>query len=87
MENIIEQIDAEISKLQEARAVLTGATMHAVKSRRGRPKGSTDAPKLPAPTTPKRGMSAEGKARVAAAQKKRWAAVKRAAKKAAAVAA
>ena len=63
---IITAIDAEIAKLKQARAIL--ATMPASDTKRGpgRPKGTTP------PKTRK--MSAEGSARIAEAQKKRWAA-------------
>jgi len=91
MTNILEQIDAEISKLQQVRALLAGVpiksgkielvgdTVQTVKKGRGRPKGSKNASTVSAATGPKRTMSAEGKARIAAAQKKRWAAVRKAA--------
>jgi hypothetical protein len=64
------QIDAEIAQLQQARAVLTGAQ---TKRRPGRPVGSGKRKK-------KRTMSPEGRARIAAAQKARWAQAKKAAK-------
>lgn len=76
-DQILSAIDAEIAKLQQARALLNGYTEPAaIKRGPGRPK------KVAAPTAvaSKRTMSAEGKARIAAAQKKRWAAAKKAAK-------
>jgi hypothetical protein len=78
--NIIEQIDAEISKLQTAKALLTGAV---TKSGPGRPKksASVSAPVNAKPS--KRVVSAEAKEKMAAAQKKRWAKVRSASKKAA----
>jgi hypothetical protein len=81
-EVIIEQIDAEISKLQQAKALLTGATSPA-KRALGRPKASNEVSKPVVSTTTKRVMSAEGKAKIAEAQKRRWAKSKRADKKAA----
>ncbi|MEA2257808.1 MAG: hypothetical protein QOJ51_633 [Acidobacteriaceae bacterium] len=65
---IVQAIDAEIERLSKARALLTG---HTGTLKRGRaPRG--DAP------VPKRGkISAEGRARIAAAQKTRWAKAKR----------
>jgi hypothetical protein len=84
--SIIEAIDAEIEHLQQARAILTGtadAPSTGKTSGRGRPKGSKNAMKAAPVTTAKRTMSAEGRARIADAQKKRHAAKKRAAKKAA----
>ena len=61
---IIEQIDAEIERLEKVKALLTGETIAA---RRGRPPGSGM----------KRTLSPEARAKIAAAQKKRWAKAKR----------
>jgi hypothetical protein len=67
---IIAEIDAQISKLQQARALLAGTTKSAGSTGRGRPKGSKNA----AATTPrKRKLSPEGRKRIADAMKKRWA--------------
>ena len=82
---ILIAIDAQLAQLEQARALLTGdaKVAAAVKApQRGRPKGSTNktATKPDAPT--KRTMSAEGKARIAAAQKLRWAKQKKVAKSA-----
>jgi hypothetical protein len=60
---VIEDIEAEISRLEKARALLTG---HTAPLKRGAP-----------PAKKRRTMSAEGRARIAAAQKKRWAAKKK----------
>jgi hypothetical protein len=81
---IIEQIDTEISNLQQARAILIGAAQ--AKKGPGRPK-STE-PKVAKPK--KRKLSAKGRAAISVAMKARWAAkregtkpkVKKAAKKA-----
>jgi hypothetical protein len=78
--NIIEQIDTEISKLQTAKALLTGAV---TKSGPGRPKKSAGVSIPVKAKSGKRVLSAEAKEKMAAAQKKRWAKVRRAAKKAA----
>ena len=59
---VLEDIEAEISRLEKARALLTE---HKEPLKRGRP------PKK------RRTMSAEGRARIAAAQKKRWAKARR----------
>ena len=75
---IIEQIDAEISRLQLAKVLLTGTD---VERGPGRPKVSAIVYKQVAAKRTKRVMSAEGKARIAAAQKARWAKAKKAAKK------
>jgi hypothetical protein len=76
--DLLKAIDEEIVKLEQARALLMSSTdSEPAAKRRGRPKGSVNR----AAKTTKRTMSAEGKARIAAAQKKRWAAQKRAATK------
>jgi hypothetical protein len=70
---ILSDIDAEIGRLQHARAALVvlGETGTVAKARRGRPKGSTNAPKAPAKR--KRNLTPEGRKRIAEAMKKRWA--------------
>jgi hypothetical protein len=83
--DIIRQIDLEISKLQQAKTLLSGTSSISIKRGAGRPKKSAIAARILAvkPTTPaKRVMSAEGKAKIANAQKARWAKVRKAAKKA-----
>lgn len=68
--NVISSIDAEISRLQQARALLAGMD------------GASPKAKAPAtkPGRKKHRLSAEARARIAEAQKKRWAAQKKAAK-------
>lgn len=66
IDRIIAEIDAQITKLQQARALLTGAST--VRTGPGRPKGSTNAAK-----PLKRKLSPEGRKRIADAMKKRWA--------------
>jgi hypothetical protein len=68
---IIQTIDAEIDRLEKARALLNGNTTSPAK--RGRPFGSAH----PTTNKPRRKMSAEGRARIAAAQKARWAKAKK----------
>jgi hypothetical protein len=82
-EAIIEQIDAEISTLQQAKALLNGATSTPAKRAPGRPKMINQIAEPVATTPARRVMSAEGKAKIAEAQKRRWAKSKRAVKKAA----
>jgi hypothetical protein len=82
-EAIIEQIDAEISKLQQAKILLNGATPTTTKRTPGRPKAINEVSNTVVSTPTKRVMSAEGKAKIAEAQKRRWAKSKRADKKAA----
>jgi hypothetical protein len=77
---IIEHLDAEISRLQQARALLTDED---VRKGPGRPKASEAISKPVAVKLTKRVMSAEGKKKIALAQKARWAKVRKAAKKAA----
>lgn len=80
---LLSEIDAEIAKLQHARKVLatihTGAVATSPK-RRGRPPKNA----IPVSTSMKRRtMSAEARAKIAAAQRKRWAAQKKVTKKSA----
>jgi hypothetical protein len=72
---IIAEIDAQISKLQQARALLAG-TIPTGKTGPGRPKGSknpTTVAAPPAKTPRKRKLSPEGRKRIQDAMKKRWA--------------
>jgi hypothetical protein len=78
--SILQEIDSEISRLEQAKAILSGT---AVKKFPGRPKQTQSLIKTVAAEPTKRVMSAEGKARIAAAQKLRWAKSKRADRKAA----
>ena len=81
MNDVIAQIDAEIARLQQAKTLLGGAT--AVKSGRGRPKGSKNAATkevaAPVAATPKtaakgkRKLTPEGRKAIADAMKRRWA--------------
>ncbi len=66
-EEIISQIDAEIARLQGARALLTETPL---KRGPGRPK-ATEQPV--ARTAKKRHLSAKGRAAISAAMKARWA--------------
>jgi hypothetical protein len=76
---IIEHLDAEISRLQQAKAVLAGTD---ARKGPGRPKASDAVSKPVAVKLTKRVMSEEGKKKIALAQKARWTKVKKAAKKA-----
>jgi hypothetical protein len=77
--SIIQEIDSEISRLQQARTLLTGT---ATKRSLGRPKRTEAVSRTVAVEPTKRVLSAEARARIAAAQKLRWAKSRRAAKKA-----
>jgi hypothetical protein len=71
-EEIIQQIDGEISKLQQARGLLLG-TDSPIKESPGRSKKKATAARIPAVKPTKRVMSPEGRARLVAAVKARWA--------------
>jgi hypothetical protein len=68
--SILTLIDAEIARLQQARALIAGAVVRGPKL-----KSALHAPiKIP---KAKRVMSPEGRARIAAAQKARWAVIRK----------
>jgi hypothetical protein len=86
--DIILTIDAEISRLQQAKALLTDTSLTPAKRKPGRPATASGSGKatsfdpadFDAKARKRRGMSAAGRARIAAAQKARWARFKKAAK-------
>jgi hypothetical protein len=69
---LVAEIDAEIDLLQNVRVLLTGKTAPSKRGRRPKTPGfgKNNAPR-------KRKMSSEGRARIAAAQKARWAKAKK----------
>ena len=68
---LVHEIDSEISRLQQARALLTGES---AKRRPGRPKVASKAKPAAAKTgKKKRRLSPEGRKRIADAMRKRWA--------------
>jgi hypothetical protein len=73
--NLLSLIDAEIAQLQQARSLIAGAG----KRGPGRPKSTAAAPD--AKPKRKRELSPEGRARLVAAVKARWAAAKKKAAK------
>jgi hypothetical protein len=81
LKDIVSLIDAEIAALKEARALLAAGSAVTVAPRKaGRPrKVQPDSPKAPI-RKKKRNLSPEGRARIAEAAKRRWAAQKKAAK-------
>jgi hypothetical protein len=82
IEVIIAEIDFEIGRLQQAKALLSSTEVKKSVGRRpGRPKKSAISKRILAVKPARHKMSAEGKARIAAAQKARWAKSKKAAKK------
>jgi hypothetical protein len=68
---VIQFIDAEIARLEQAKTLLNG---HTVPAKRGRPIGS-QAIRTSKPI--RRKITSEGRARIAAAQRARWAKTKR----------
>ncbi len=88
--DIILTIDAEISRLKQAKALLTQTpSLKPAKRKPGRPTAASGISKatsfnpadFDAKATKRRGMSAAGRARISAAQKARWARTKTAAVK------
>lgn len=78
VQEIVAELNREIARLQEARALLAGGGAGAV--RRGRPakKSVADAA---APKTRKRRLTPEGRKRISEALKRRWAARRKAQEK------
>jgi hypothetical protein len=72
---IIAEIDEQISRLQQARVLLSETPSTANRTGPGRPKGSKNTATVApvASTTRKRKLSPEGRKRIADAMKKRWA--------------
>ena len=68
---LIAEIDGEIDRLKQARSLLAGIETHSSAKRGGHQSRRGG----------KRTLSAQARARISAAQKKRWAAQKRAAKR------
>ena len=69
---IIAEIDLQISKLQQARELLSGTTASVSKGP-GRPRGSKNAKPAKATGSQKRKLTPEGRKRIAEAMKRRWA--------------
>lgn len=79
--DIVLAIDAEISRLQQAKALLTDtSSLTHAKRKPGRPVAASGSGKATSSKpAERRGMSDAGRARIAAAQKARWARFKKAA--------
>ena len=77
LSDVLDHIDQEIARLQQARQLLSGAEAEAPKPTRGRPKGSKKAkpedPSASVPEKAKRKLSPEGRKAIAEAMKRRWA--------------
>jgi hypothetical protein len=77
MKSILSEIDAEIARLMQAKALLSSGGAAAIKRKPGRPsKTATIVVPVAQKTKKRKKMSAEGRERVRQAQIKRWAALK-----------
>lgn len=77
LENIVAEIDAEISRLQTARVLLTGIS---APTKRGPGRPAKAIPPVVPSKKKRRRLSAEAREKMRQAQLKRWAAVKKSAK-------
>ena len=77
---ILTELDQEISRLQQIRTALAGASATVEKPKRGRPKGSGNKvePNPAKKAGKKRQLSPEGRKAIADAMKRRWAERKKA---------
>ena len=83
LKDILIQLDQEIARLQQAKALLASTDVSTTPAvRRGRPKKDMASPAPAKPAKKKRNLSPEGRARIAAAVKQRWASQKAKQKKA-----
>jgi hypothetical protein len=83
LNDLLKTIDGEIAKLRAARALLVGGgngTGVATRKKPGRPRKDAGVSLATAQPQKKRNLSPEGRARIAAAAKRRWAAKRKAAK-------
>jgi hypothetical protein len=87
---IVAQLDFEISRLEQAKAILAGVSPAVIKRKPGRAASATTTAIAVAPAArrapirvKRRPLSDDARAKIAAAQKKRWAKAKRVTKKAA----
>jgi hypothetical protein len=78
LNSILLEIDAEISLLKQAKALLISEATVAIKRKPGRPSktATIDTPVAQKPKKKRRKMSAEARERIRQAQIKRWAATK-----------
>lgn len=83
MKNILAELDAEIARLQQGKALLAASNGSAPPAiRRGRPAKTAVVASVTKPGKKKRNLSPEGRARIAEAVKRRWATQKAKSKKA-----
>jgi hypothetical protein len=75
LNDILDQIDAEIASLQQAKSLLaaSGTSSALPLKRKGRPKKNDNASTPSKPAKKKRNLSPEGRARIAEAVRLRWA--------------
>lgn len=77
LETILAEIDAEITRLESVKALLSSVDTAPIKRKHGRP--AVNAAAEPVKKAKRRTMSAEARERIRQAQIKRWAAVKKSA--------
>ena len=70
---IVQALDEEIATLQQVKSLLSAAVTAPITERRAQQAAAQPKPARATGKAGKRTMSAEGRARIAAAQKKRWA--------------
>jgi hypothetical protein len=81
LKTILAELDAEITRLQQAKALLSSVNAPVIAAvRRGRRKNAVASPAPAKSAKKKRNLSPEGRARIAEAVKRRWAAQKAKAK-------
>lgn len=77
LKTILAELDAEIARLQQAKALLSSENALVIAAvRRGRPNNAVASPAPAKSAKKKRNLSPEGRARIAEAVKRRWAAQK-----------
>ncbi len=82
-QGMLEAIDEEIQRLQMVRSLLGGEETPARRGRKPKEPAAAAKKKVGRPAGSKRALSPEARERIAEAQRKRWAASKKAAKRAA----
>lgn len=77
LKEVLAHIDAEIARLQQAKSLLASVDASVAPAiRKGRPKKDTSSPAPTKTVKKKRNLSPEGRARIAEAVRRRWAAQK-----------
>ena len=83
-ESLLHEIDAEIGRLQQAKALLTGTNAHRGPGRPAKAVTSAKAGTAVKAASPTRTLSPQARKKIADAQKKRWAKIRAGKKKPAA---